>query len=261
VNIRVFRPPADRVHGTLFAPADAGAAPAAAVLVIGGSGGSEPSYVAEALAGEGMTALSVAYFARPGLPDQLRDIPLEYFTAALGILRSALPSPAPPVALIGMSRGSEAAMLTAIHAPAAVQGVLVTVPGDVVVGSHPPGGPAWLLDGQPLPYDRPFGPVGDDPAIRIPVERIPGPVMLVGAGADQVWPSAEMARALSARLREHGDPYGHTLLDYPDAGHCLGYLIPRLPEGLLPPDLADGPADQQARPDAWPRAGGFLRHL
>jgi hypothetical protein len=30
-----------------------------------------------------MTALSVAYFARPDLPAQLGDIPLEYFFAAL----------------------------------------------------------------------------------------------------------------------------------------------------------------------------------
>ena len=38
--------------------------------MIGGSGGSEPSCVGEALAHSGITALSVAYFARPGLPSQ-----------------------------------------------------------------------------------------------------------------------------------------------------------------------------------------------
>jgi dienelactone hydrolase len=64
ITARVLRRPAAQVHGTLFVPA--GAVPAAAVLVIGGSGGSEPSYVAEALARQGMTAMSVAYFARPG---------------------------------------------------------------------------------------------------------------------------------------------------------------------------------------------------
>lgn len=51
ITARVLRRPAAQVHGTLFVPA--GAVPAAAVLVIGGSGGSEPSYVAEALAREG----------------------------------------------------------------------------------------------------------------------------------------------------------------------------------------------------------------
>jgi hypothetical protein len=41
VTARVFRRPVTPVHGTLFAPADA--EPGVAVLVIGGSGGSEPS--------------------------------------------------------------------------------------------------------------------------------------------------------------------------------------------------------------------------
>jgi dienelactone hydrolase len=260
ITTRVFRRPAAHVHGTLFVPA--GARPAAAVLVIGGSGGSEPSYVAEALAREGMTAMSVAYFARPGLPRQLRGIRLEYFAAALDILRDALPSsPAPPTAVIGMSRGSEAAMLTAIHAPDAVQGVVATVPGNVIAGSHPPGGPAWLLGGHPLPCAGHQGPDCENPDALIPLERACGPVLLIAAGADQVWPSADMARALSARLRQHGDPHGHTLLDYPGAGHCLGYLIPQLPRQLLPPGLTDHPADQIARADAWPRAIEFLRHL
>ncbi len=53
------------------------------VLVIGGSGGSKPSYLGRALACERMTALSVAYFARPDLPAQFGDIPLEYFFATL----------------------------------------------------------------------------------------------------------------------------------------------------------------------------------
>ena len=63
-----------------------------------------------------------------------------------------------------------------------------------------------------------------------------------------------MTRAMSRRLREHG----HTILEYPDAGRCLGYLIPRLPPGLLPPDLVDEPADQAARADAWPRVVEFI---
>ena len=147
---RPLRRPSAPVHGTLFVPAAAGYP--AAVLLIGGSGGSEPSYAGQALAEEGIAALSVAYFAWPGLPAQLRGIPLEYFFSALEILRDVLPSPPPPIAVLGMSRGSEAAMLTAIHSPVPVRAVVATVPGNLVAGSLPPGAPAWLLDGQPLPY-------------------------------------------------------------------------------------------------------------
>jgi dienelactone hydrolase len=70
-----------------------------------------------------------------------------------------------------------------------------------------------------------------------------------------------MARALSQRLHEHGDPHGHTVLEYPAASHSLGYLLPHLPTGLLPPDITDTTADKAARADAWPKAVTFIRQL
>ena len=253
---RVLRPPACPVYGTLFLPE--AVQPTAAVLLIGGSGGSEPTYVGRALARKGIAALSVAYFARPALPTQLRSIPLEYFFSAIEVLRAELGTPEPPVAVLGMSRGSEAAMLVAIHLGGLVRGVIATVPGNVIAGSWPPGGPAWLLGGKPLPYVEHSGPECEDPDAFIPVELIQAPVLLVAAGADRVWSSAAMARALSHRMIEHGDLHGHLVLEYPDAGHSLGYLVPRLPAGLLPDEISDEPHDKAARADAWPKAVGFI---
>jgi len=112
------------VRGTLLIPT--GAAPITGVLVIGGSGGSEPTYVAEGLALEGFAALSIAHFARPGLQATLSGIDLDYFGCALHMLREELPAGV-PLALIGMSRGSEAALLTAIYVPPPVAGVVVSV--------------------------------------------------------------------------------------------------------------------------------------
>jgi dienelactone hydrolase len=129
--------------------------------------------------------------------------------------------------VLGMSRGSEAAMLTAIHTPVRVDAVLAAVPGNVVAGGLPPGAPAWLLDGQPLPSVDHAGPDCERADALIPAELIPGPVLLIAAGADRVWPSAPMARALSRRLREHGD----------------------------------GEEDKKARADAWPKAVTFIRQL
>jgi dienelactone hydrolase len=256
---RSLRQPSAPVHGTLFVPVAAESS--AAVLLIGGSGGSEPSYAGQALAAEGIAALSVAYFARPGLPGQLRGIRLEYFFSALKFLQDELPSPAAPIVVLGMSRGSEAAMLTAIHSPVRARAVVATVPGNVVAGSFPPGGPAWLLDNQPLPYVDHAGPDSENPDAVIPIELVPGPALLVAAGADQVWPSAAMARALSQRLHEHGDPHGHTILEYPQASHSLGYLLSHLPTGLLPQELTDTAADKAARADAWAKAVTFIRQL
>jgi hypothetical protein len=68
-----------------------------------------------------------------------------------------------------------------------------------------------------------------------------------------------MARALSQRLHEHGDPHGHTVLEYPQASHSLGYLIPDLPTGLLPQEITDTTEDKTARADAWPKAVTFIR--
>lgn len=234
ITVRVFRRPAAQVHGTLFVPA--GTEPVAAVLVIGGSGAaSPPSRRGARPRGDDR---DVGRLLSPPQPARTAPrYPAGALRRALEILRTALPSPHVPMAVIGMSCGSEAAMLTAIHAPDAVQGVVATVPGNMIAGSHPPGGPAWLLTGQPLPYADRQRPQYEDPDAL--VERVPGPVLLIAAGADQVWPSAAMARALSARLRQHGDSRGHTVLNYPGAGHSLGYLIPRLPPGVLPPGIVN----------------------
>jgi dienelactone hydrolase len=255
VRQRRFRPSGDGVHGTVFLPGQARLR--GAVLVIGGSGGSEPSYVAEAVAAEGVAAMSVAYFARPGLPAELREIPLEYFRHAISLLETVLPGGA-PVVVIGMSRGSEAALLSAIHFSDLINGIIATVPGNVAAGSWPPGGPAWLLDGRPLPYAAEDDSAGGNLEAVIPAELTRGPILLVSAGEDNVWPSAQMARAIADRLESSGHSFGHQVLEYPDAGHSLGYLVPDLPPGLLSPGIADRPADRTARADAWPRAVQFI---
>lgn len=252
----VLRPPEHPVHGTLFLPADRH--PSVAVLLIGGSGGSEPTYAGEALAREGFAALSLAYFARPRLPAELRDIPLEYFMSAIDWLRERPTFQDLPLVVVGMSRGSEAAMLVAAHWPKTVAAVVASVPGNVVLCSFPAGGPAWLLGGRALPYVSKFGPDCDDDEALIPVERIPGPVLLVAAGADKIWPSGMMAQVISERLRAHGDPHGHELLVYPEADHSFGYLVPTLPSSLLPNDLADSAATKDARRDLWPKVVRFI---
>jgi hypothetical protein len=112
-------PPELAVHGTLFVPA--AGEPSAAVLLIGGSGGSEPSCVGEALADEGVAALSVAYFARPGLLAQLRDINLEAYPKPGGIpasrFRSAARGHSWPAAGAFASQGENSPWPAAATAP------------------------------------------------------------------------------------------------------------------------------------------------
>jgi len=141
--------------------------------------------------------------------------------------------------------------------PELVDAVVVTVPSNVVLSGYPMGGPAWLLDGAPLPYAEDLGPDCEDPCVIIPVELVRGPIMLVSAGHDEIWPSASMARAMSERLVKHGDAHGHELVEYADASHSLGYLRPSLPPGLMLGDLNDPTQTRAARADAWPKVLRF----
>lgn len=226
--------------------------------MIGGSSGSEPSYLAKRLAKEGVAALSIAYFGQPGLPRGLAGIPLEYFRAGLLELRKELPSSGIPVLTIGASRGSEAALLTGIHFGDQVDGVAAVVPGNVILCSWPPREPAWLLAGRPLPFVLRFGPDSTVPEALIPAERVKGPILLISTGADRIWPSAAMAAAIAARLDSHGHSFGHKVLNYPEADHSLGFLVPEIGTGRLPAGLIDYAPTRAARADAWPKLLEFI---
>jgi hypothetical protein len=76
------------------------------VLVFGGSGGGLTTSMAAALlAAHGYPSLALAYFKVAGLPQSLHDIPLEYFTSALRVLR-AQPGVDPAMSWSPGSRGA-----------------------------------------------------------------------------------------------------------------------------------------------------------
>ena len=106
-----LRPASGGIYGNLYLPKDT-TVRRPAVLVFGGSdGGLTTSFVAALLAAHGYPSLALAYFKAPGLPEDLNNIPLEYFTTALRVLR-AQPGVDPRHVLVsGVSRGSEAALL------------------------------------------------------------------------------------------------------------------------------------------------------
>jgi dienelactone hydrolase len=62
----------------------------------------------------------------------------------------------------------------------------------------------------------------DAAAARIRVEEIPGDVLLVAGGDDQVWPSVDFARSIERDRAAAG--LRTTVVTHPDAGHRL--LLP-----------------------------------
>src|SRR5262249_50552790 len=104
----------------------------AAVLLFGGSAGGETRDLeASLLASHGYPALSIAYFGEPGLPQELADIPLEYFVNALNWLRAQAEVDPQRILVSGVSRGSEAAQLLGVYAAHLVHGVIALVPSNV----------------------------------------------------------------------------------------------------------------------------------
>jgi dienelactone hydrolase len=234
-----------------------------AVLVLGGSEGGLPDPLLPALlAAAGYPALGVAYFAELGLPRTLSKIPLDYFATALRWLARQPGVDPARIAVLGVSRGSEAAQLLGVYYPALVHAVIASVPSNVAICSYPGcTGPAWTLHGRALPYTSEFDDPSpsDDPAAVIPDQRIHGPVFLDCGEADQTWTSCPYAQAILSLLDAHHDPWAHVLYAYPGAGHAVGALIPYEPVSpaiaATDPDYA---TDQQARALLWPHLLSFL---
>ena len=260
--------------------ADPTTASPGAIIVLGGSegglGGSRS--LARRLAAAGFDAIAVSYFGEAGQSSRLDQIPIEPVARAREWLE-ARPGPGEAIAVLGVSKGGELALLTASRDPA-IKAVVAAVPSHVVwQGIDLQGGMAgssWTAGGVPLPY-VPYdlsngfvsihalyaGSLASAPAeAEIPVEQIAGPVLLVSGQADTLWPSTEMANRVEQRLRANNFPHGVTHLAYPDAGHAVfGAPVradtPGLERALAVGGTIDGLV--AARADGWPRVLAFLK--
>jgi dienelactone hydrolase len=242
-------------------------APRPAIVWIGGSEGGLPgTTTCSLLASHGYPTLALAYFGVPGLPSELANIPLEYFQYALQWLARQPGVDQRKLMMMGVSRGGEGALLVASVYPELVHASVGYVPNAYVFPSFPDGmRPAWTLEGQPVPYFNFVGGPTDNQSIQ--VERIAGPVFVVGAVLDLVWPSADYVSRIADRLRAHGRS-DFTALTYYSAGHGIGGGLPFLRSptvfdfqfGRI--SLGGTPAgDARARNDSWPKLLEFLRRL
>ena len=273
-----------RVHATgvyaNFYPASAsGHWPA--VMLLGGSEGGigdGTNRIARALRAEGFTVMAPSYFGAPGQASQLERIPLETFDRALAWLKARPEVDPGRIAVGGVSKGAEAALLVATRHPE-LRAVFAGAPsGAVWPGINWNGffaGSSWTVRGKPLPfvpYGRfrlsvLFGDIGrlysdglknltTHRGARIPVERINAPVLLVCGERDTLWPSCAMSRQIKQRVPSVA------LLAYPKAGHLA--LGPPLDKndpsyGGLARWGGTAAGNNAARADGWPKILEFLR--
>ncbi|MFJ9009930.1 acyl-CoA thioester hydrolase/BAAT C-terminal domain-containing protein [Streptomyces canus] len=229
-------------EGVLVEPA---AGSGAGVLVLAGSSGRVDRRRARLLAQQGLVALAVRWFGGPGQAAGICEIPLETFVAGVDLLRSR---GVERVGVLGVSKGAEAALLTAVHEPLVdvVVGVSPTAlvwcnVGPGLDGSRHPYRSSWTLRGRPLPFvplddswrpaERADGPVAISgwydlsertfaphlDAAAIPMERARADVLLIAGGDDAMWPSLRYAEELASRRRAAGATV--RLVTHPAAGH------------------------------------------
>lgn len=266
----------------MFYPADASQRPLLpGILVLGGAEGGDvwAKQVARGLSESGYAALAEAYFKAPGLDDQLMDIPVERLQAGIDRLVSDPRVDPKRIAVVGLSKGAEAALVLATIDPR-VKAAVAASPTDVVwQGIDRKAGKvasSWTRSGQPLAY-VPFVSCDDCHSLgalytasrershvlaqaAIPVEKIQGPIMLIASTSDAVWPSAAMADAIEQRLKGHSFHYNLVRADYPDAGHfSFGPLAEKDAAGDA--GFGGGTAEGvvAARRDSWSKVVGFLR--
>jgi dienelactone hydrolase len=272
-----------------------------AVIALAGSEAGIHEDDAALLAAHGYAVLALALSGVPGRPPTLQDIPLEYAGIAIDHLR-ALPFVNPDrLAVVGGSKGGEAALLIGATYPAVTGVVSVVGSGvvlsgisqDVMTGSFldimrtPVAN--WTLGGEPLPYVPTVvtpeleklvaqgAPVplklAFEPGLTpdrvaeatIPVERINGPVLLL-AGERDGSGGPVFHQIAADRLAAHRRPHENVV--YPGAGHLIAgppyapTTVKILPIAGVTFDYGGEPAaTAHAKADAWRRMVAFLGAL
>lgn len=227
-------------HGQVDAKLYAPAGPARPLLVgLGGAEGGNSwtrnhwQAQRERFQQQGYAFLALGYFGLPNTPEKLDRIALEGVYAAI---REAQANPAVSdecVILIGGSKGAELALVLASRYPD-IDGVVALAPGDTVFPGHTDAmnTSSWSHHGDPLPFapipwaatvdlilgnihavmeQALAGETADAAAIEI--ERIAGPILLVAATDDEMWPTVRMSRRLIQRLDRAGFAHHHELLE------------------------------------------------
>lgn len=224
--------------------------PCRTVIMLGGSeGGKTWSRIKkpiQALTQRGFAVLSLAYFKSPGLPESLELIPLEYFSGLFDWLSRQAEVIPNAYAIIGASKGAEAALLLASMFPqikvlvafSPTHAVWQGIPGNRWdLGKDPKS--SWSYQGEGLPYLSYLTPVSKwqlltlqlrnlhevslqanagHEAAMIQVENMQGALLLISAKRDRLWPSTLMSDQVMNRLDEKGFPYAHEHLAL-DTGH------------------------------------------
>jgi len=185
---------------------------------------------------QGYAFLAIGYFGGEGIPAALDRVALEAIHDSILAAADHPKIDHQRIALIGGSKGAELALNLASRFPEfrAVVGIVpahVSFPATTFAAATS----SWTFNGEEVPY-VPMGwsavpallkgdmrgafsvMLGNDEAVAgagIAVERINGPILLVSATRDEMWPSTQMSEAMVRRLEGAGFPhhYEHVAIE------------------------------------------------
>jgi pimeloyl-ACP methyl ester carboxylesterase len=219
---------------------------------------------------KGYAFLAIGYFGAPGAPRELDRVALEGVYKAIADAAGNPKVNGQCIGVIGGSKGGELVLLLASHYPE-IKAVVGLVPGHAVFMGHTNtlDTPSFSLNGKPLPFvpvpdsaipfflepnrnlRRAFEEMIKDKAgvekASIAVERINGPILLISARRDELWPSMEMSEAIGQRLARLEFPFRfeHVVID---GQHNDVYAYPQLSEEFFNVNLLQQSATGCARP-------------
>ena len=229
------------------------------VVVYGGSEGSPDYSRAEQLCDDGYEVLSLFFFGQPNQKPTLANVPLEQFDEVADYIDTNIEDnggETGPVTVIGTSKGAEFAELLAARGYP-VDNVVAFAPAhysysglDFARGQELPSftdrgetveyasfreasisAGAKMMWDMATKYPVSYRPTYEDAArnaadeARIELGDFGGNVLLFGGEDDQMWQSADAARALA---EQGGNIEAHT---YPDAGHAFFPNADDVPNG------------------------------
>jgi hypothetical protein len=271
--------------GRLFLPETA--VHEAVVIVLTGSNGGIQSGTAALIASHGIPAFALAYSGIGNLPEEVDNIPLEYFEKAFEWIDNH-PRLSGKVFLHGTSRGAELALVLGSFFPDKVHKIVAIAPSSVVLSES-----SWTYHGEPILPAAPYfvdmnndnlllDSTRDKPrsirihrerglvlerehfdAAAIPVERITCPILLISGGDDQLGPCSIYSELILKRLDQFDSQIPCEHLDFPKAGHLISEpYFPRCNvfchEGSWMNYGGTPKADEQASRESWNRILEFF---
>ncbi len=240
--------------GTLYTPLPTLVHPRPAVLLIDGDDdAASGAFAARRIAAIGFPVLTLPAFGPEGQLPGSAALSVQTFDAARAWLARRPGVDPRRIVVYGTGPAAPLALWFAVAERGAVYGAIAASGPTAELCASASGAPSLLDDGRPVPCADPDRPIADTPIL--PVDRIPGPLLLACGTADELLPSA--CEWLGAGAAARGPrAAGETLVADGSADEVSA--PPVIPVGLsdLPPQVAQSTED--ARVAFWSRVTALL---